>query len=244
MEHARPGSDSFAPRAAPVGIGPDATARLLLRWFRLVAIVAAVISGAQLLAGIVTGDPWVAALGLVAISYAVWLTLETRPRADRDPESSVVRVAIATLALIAVAAVLRPALGGALTVCAILPVIIALPAADRRTTLVLMLASTLVAATCWLSAIALPRASNVPPTFDHASSIVIVIAAVAFIMGFLWRVSRRLRDDAGDLRSVVAMTKDLSQTLDPQEVGDRLARHIALAVGSDDCAISSWDRSC
>jgi diguanylate cyclase (GGDEF)-like protein len=217
-------------------------ARSLLRWFRLVAVVALLISTMQVAGGVVVGDGWVVGLGVVAIAYGVWLLIETRPWAARDPESIVVRVAVATLLVIVAAAVLRPGLGAALTVCAILPVVIALPSADRRTTAVLLVACATVAAVCWIAAMAAPRATAMPPVFDHVSSLVIVVMAVAFIMAFLWRVSRRLRDDAGDLRSVVAMTKDLSQTLDPQQVGDRLARHIALAVGSDDCAISSWQR--
>ena len=33
--------------------------------------------------------------------------------------------------------------------------------------------------------------------------------------------------DGQDLRSIVAMSNDLSRTMDPQLVGDRIARHIA-----------------
>ena len=38
------------------------------------------------------------------------------------------------------------------------------------------------------------------------------------------------------------MSNDLSRTMDPQLVGDRIARHIARAVGANDCALSYWDR--
>ena len=38
------------------------------------------------------------------------------------------------------------------------------------------------------------------------------------------------------------MSGDLAQSLDPRLVGDRIAVHIARAVGADDCALSYWDR--
>jgi diguanylate cyclase (GGDEF)-like protein len=39
------------------------------------------------------------------------------------------------------------------------------------------------------------------------------------------------------------MSADLAETLDPRLVGDRIAVHIARAVGADDCALSYWDRA-
>ena len=70
-----------------------------------------------------------------------------------------------------------------------------------------------------------------------------LVLAYAFLIIFLWEVSRRLKDTAADLRSVVTMSGDLAETLDPRLVGDRIAVHIARAVGADDCALSYWDRA-
>ena len=39
------------------------------------------------------------------------------------------------------------------------------------------------------------------------------------------------------------MSADLAETLDPRLVGDRIAVHIARAVGADDCALSYWDQA-
>jgi diguanylate cyclase (GGDEF)-like protein len=39
------------------------------------------------------------------------------------------------------------------------------------------------------------------------------------------------------------MSGDLARSLDPRLVGDRIAVHIARAVGADDCALSYWDRA-
>jgi diguanylate cyclase (GGDEF)-like protein len=45
-----------------------------------------------------------------------------------------------------------------------------------------------------------------------------------------------------ELRRLVDMSSSLSQSLDPRQVADVMARHVATAVGADDCAISHWDR--
>ncbi|HET7677222.1 MAG TPA: EAL domain-containing protein [Candidatus Limnocylindrales bacterium] len=52
----------------------------------------------------------------------------------------------------------------------------------------------------------------------------------------------RTRRSAGDLGLVLAMSSELAQTMDSRQVGDLIARHIARATGSDECAISYWDR--
>jgi diguanylate cyclase (GGDEF)-like protein len=70
-----------------------------------------------------------------------------------------------------------------------------------------------------------------------------LVLAFAFLLIFLWEVSRRMKSTADDLRSVVAMSNDVARTMDPQLVGDRIARHIAQAVGAGDCALSYWDHS-
>jgi diguanylate cyclase (GGDEF)-like protein len=44
------------------------------------------------------------------------------------------------------------------------------------------------------------------------------------------------------LRSLLAMSTELARTLQPDGVGDLIARHIATATGVDECAVSYWDR--
>jgi diguanylate cyclase (GGDEF)-like protein len=46
----------------------------------------------------------------------------------------------------------------------------------------------------------------------------------------------------GELRRLVQMSSELSASLDPRQVADLMATHLALAVGADECAISTWDR--
>ena len=50
-------------------------------------------------------------------------------------------------------------------------------------------------------------------------------------------------DATSELRHVIEMSHDLASTLDPKDVGNRLARHIALVAHADDCVLSTWDRA-
>ena len=48
---------------------------------------------------------------------------------------------------------------------------------------------------------------------------------------------------AGELRSLLDMSGELAHSLDPQTVADLIAKHLATAMGFDQCAISYWDRA-
>ena len=68
------------------------------------------------------------------------------------------------------------------------------------------------------------------------------MAAYALVLAFMWEASRRLTATADDLSSIVAMSVDLAETLDMHMVGDRIVRHISLALRSTESAICYWDR--
>ena len=48
---------------------------------------------------------------------------------------------------------------------------------------------------------------------------------------------------AGELQRLVEMSSALSQSLDPRQVANLIAKHIAGAMQVDECAISYWERS-
>jgi diguanylate cyclase (GGDEF)-like protein len=52
----------------------------------------------------------------------------------------------------------------------------------------------------------------------------------------------RTQDLAQELRRLLSMSADLSASLDPRQVADLIASHMARAMGVDECAISYWDR--
>jgi diguanylate cyclase (GGDEF)-like protein len=55
------------------------------------------------------------------------------------------------------------------------------------------------------------------------------------------RLLGRTESLAAELRRLLEMSQELTQTLDPRQVGVLMARHLTAALGVDACAISSWD---
>jgi diguanylate cyclase (GGDEF)-like protein len=159
-----------------------------------------------------------------------------------DRETQITRIAVATLAVIATAATLQPSLATAMAIASVLPAVIVTPIVPTRTVMRLLISGGIVGAWSVLMEQVVP-ASLVPHDAQSALAFLVLVLAYAFLIIFLWEVSRRLKDAAADLRSVVTMSGDLAQTLDPRLVGDRIAVHIARAVGADDCALSLWDRA-
>jgi diguanylate cyclase (GGDEF)-like protein len=59
----------------------------------------------------------------------------------------------------------------------------------------------------------------------------------------LARLLTRTQDLAGELRGLLDMSAELSGSLDPRQVANLIAGHLARAMGVDECAISYWVRS-
>lgn len=56
------------------------------------------------------------------------------------------------------------------------------------------------------------------------------------------RLLARSQDLARELRRLLDMSGELSESLDPRQVANLMARHLANAMTVDECAISYWDR--
>jgi diguanylate cyclase (GGDEF)-like protein len=56
------------------------------------------------------------------------------------------------------------------------------------------------------------------------------------------RLLSRSQELAGELRRLLDMGGELSESLDPRQVANLMARHLASAMMVDECAISYWDR--
>ena len=56
------------------------------------------------------------------------------------------------------------------------------------------------------------------------------------------RLLTRSQDLARELRRLLDMSGELSESLDPRQVANLMAGHLARAMGVDECAISYWDR--
>ncbi len=234
--------------SAPVSGRPDsattadARAPQLRGLLRATAGAAGVVSLAEMAAGIAFGDGRVAAGGLTGLIYSAWLAWTAQSLDRLSQEITITRIAGATLTVIAAAAVLQPSLAAALAIASLLPGVLVLPFLDSRSVGRILATAGVVGIGTVVAGEFLPDSSKLPAAVTGIVAFVGLIFAYGFLLIFLWEVSRRLKASADDLRSVVAMSNDLSKTMDPQLVGDRIARHIATAVGANDCALSYWDR--
>jgi diguanylate cyclase (GGDEF)-like protein len=245
---ADPPAEPSAPPAPPhgaFGLGSASVAGVgvLVALVRLIGVVAFVIGSIEAVAGVVFLEPRAIALGSVAVLYGLWVASRGVALGGPKRESTITRIAVVTLGMIGLAAVLQPSIAAAMAIASLLPAVIVTPIVASRIVLRLLILGGLVAAWSEVAGVLVPHNSGLPEAGQTTIAYMTLVLAYAFLVIFLWEVSRRLKDTATDLQSVVAMSGDLAETLDPRLVGDRIAVHIARAVGADDCALSYWDRA-
>jgi diguanylate cyclase (GGDEF)-like protein len=232
-----------APREPTVGMpGTLSDVAVLVTLVRLIATVACVIGAVEVGAALATGEPRAVFLGSTAFVYGLWVGSRVASLAGARRETTITTIAVATLGLVAVAAALQPSLATAMAIASLLPAVIVTPIVSSRVVLRLLVMSGAVGAWSVLVSRIVPG-NGLPEDAQAALAFITLVFAYAFLIIFLWEVSRRLKGTAADLRSVVTMSGDLAETLDPRLVGDRIAVHIARAVGADDCALSYWDHA-
>jgi diguanylate cyclase (GGDEF)-like protein len=225
------------------GSGVAAGASTLVGLVRLIGVVAILIGAAEALAGILFGETRAVVLGGFAAAYGLWVASRIPRLAGADRERTITAIASLTLLLVAVAAFLQPSIGTAMAIASLLPAVIVTPIVSIRVVLRLLVMSGVTGAWSVAAATVLPDTNVLPDEAQSAIAFVTLVLAYAFLIVFLWEVSRRMKSTAADLQSVIRMSGDLAQTLDPRLVGDRIAVHVARAVGADDCALSYWDRA-
>ena len=232
--------------ALPSASRPDdlpGSASTIAGLVRLIGLAALLIGAAETIAGIRFDEPRAITLGVTAAVYGVWVAGRVGRLTGDDRERTITWIASLTLALVGLAAFLQPSIATAMAIASLLPAVIVTPIVSSRIVLRLLILSGLVGA--WSVAIGAVVAdtNRLPVEAQSGIAFITLVLAYAFLIVFLWEVSRRLKATASDLQSVVRMSGDLAQTLDPRLVGDRIAVHIARAVGADDCALSYWDRA-
>ncbi|MEO5703359.1 MAG: EAL domain-containing protein [Candidatus Limnocylindrales bacterium] len=192
--------------------------------------------------GLALGAPSVAAQGAIGAIVAVWLLVEVRI-GKTGPEGRLVTRIAAGAQLAALGTVLaEPVIGVAIALSSLIPILLALPYVGRKSLTMLMAVSAGVGAFALAAPVALPWGTRDGTAFaELLPSLALVLVYTLFLL-FLWNASTRLTDTASELRHVIEMSHDLASTLDPKDVGNRLARHIALVARADDCVLSTWDK--
>jgi diguanylate cyclase (GGDEF)-like protein len=230
------------PIARQFGTPRDIRTRHLGRLVRSISIVSAPIGAMELLAGIAFGEPRAMVPGLVSIGYALWLLHMTKDREALAQDWAITRIASVTLAVIAVVAVFEPTVAIGLAIAALLPAILVLPFLSSRAVGRVLAITGVVGIGSIAAGQIVPSSGRIPGELAGVLGFATIVLAYGFVLLFLWDVSRRFKSTAQDLRSVISMSSDLSRTMDPQQVGDRIVRHIAEVVDADQSGLCYWDR--
>ena len=224
----------------PVALRGARSFATILRWL---AGAAGLIGVLEAGAGAAYGEPRALLLGVAALAFGTWVAGRAALLDGPDRTRIVTQIAVATLGLEALAAVLQPSVATAMAIASLLPAVLVVPIVSSSILLRLLILGGLVGGLSEVAARFVPESTAFPAPVETALALLTLVLAYVFLIVFLWEVSRSLKSSAADLQSVVTMSGDLAQTLDPRLVGDRIALHIARAVNADDVALSHWDRT-
>ncbi len=216
----------------------DALRRALRVFAWIVLPVGALWSGS----GLFLNAPSMAVAGLIAATFGAWLMIESRHARERGESVLALRIATGAQLTAVFIVAAEPMIGFAVAVGSLIPIILALPYVRRESLTTLMAVSSAVGAFSLAAPSIIPWGSTFEDSLAFAIPNGAVVVVYVLFQLFLWNASTRLTDTTSELRHVIEMSHDLAATLDPKDVGDGLARHIALVAHADDCVLSTWDR--
>ena len=217
-------------------------AESLRRAIAVFGLIVAPIGAIWATVGFVIGDRSVAAVGLVAAVFGVWLLAERMMSRTRSASSIATRVALMTQVTAVLAVAAEPTIGLPLAMGSLVPVVMALAYVERRTLAGLMVASAVVGMFAAIAPSLLPWGSNsATPSTRRCRP------AASSSSTSCSSYSSRTRASRSPTRRASSGTSSRCRTTLPrlwirQEVGNLIARHMASAAGATDCALSTWDR--
>jgi diguanylate cyclase (GGDEF)-like protein len=214
----------------------------LSRSLRVAALIVLPFGVLWSIIGLATGVRSLAEQGLVAAILALWLLIEARVGRARSEARLATRIAYGAQVAALLTVIAEPALGVAIALSSLIPILLALPYVQRRSLSTVMAVSAAVGAFSLAAPFTLPWVTpGVRPAELFVPTLALTLVYVLFLL-FLWNASTRMTDTTSELRHVIEMSHDLARTLDPLDVGHSLARHMAEVAHADDCVLSTWDR--
>ena len=212
---------------------------IFLRWLTPVVLGFAIFE----LAAAFAFRAWGPALtGLALAAFAIWSRFVIRPALQRGVVADrAFQVALGMLAIHIVAVITQPTEFGALAAATSLSVLFGLTYVGRARLLWLMGLAATSSILCVSIVVINDGVSPFPDWLSDALAIAGMTATAGIAMLLLYQFAGRFRDAIGELSGLALMSRDLAQTLDPAEVGQRMARHLAEAIGADECGICLWD---
>ena len=191
----------------------------------------------------VTLSPALWLCGVAMVLCGLWMLWAWVRIGTRGSSWFVSNLAAAVLTSVVAMSLLVPELVTIMIAGALVPVAIALPfvrtASLRRLMAAVWVTCVALAVASELSA----RHSDIPAWALSVLRVEGIAAIAAVLLLLLWNYRLRLTESARELSGLVTLSRDLAETLDPEEIGQRMARHLAEATRASTCLISSWDRS-
>ncbi|HKB27553.1 MAG TPA: sensor domain-containing diguanylate cyclase, partial [Candidatus Limnocylindrales bacterium] len=192
--------------------------------------------------GLILRERELAAVGFVAAVFGAWLVVERVTSKRRSAASIATRVALMTQFTAIFAVTAEPTIAMPIAMGSLVPVVMALAYVERRALTSLMVVGAVVGMFAAVAPSIIPWGSHFGNALDQLVPTSTLIVVYGLFQLFLYNASVQVTDTASELRHALMMSHDLAATLDPQEVGNLIASHIARATGASDCALSTWDK--
>jgi diguanylate cyclase (GGDEF)-like protein len=212
------------------------------RFVRWLLPVTFLFTGVELTTFLITPQP---AIGLTAVltgGYGLWVLVAWRRARPTTIGSFAARMAMGMLAIITGLAILQPDATAQLTVAALMPVILVLPYLDDRALRRFVIFAWLIAMFVAIVGEVMPSTIVLPAGYATAFRTAVLAAVLGLAIFLRWQYASRLKPSARELGSLVELSSAVLESMDPRQIGDMTAAHLARATGADECGICYWDR--
>ena len=227
------------PSGEPADVHRLAQLGRFVRWLLPVTFVFTGIEGLTFLA---TPQPGIALTALLTGGYGLWVLVAWRRARRTAIAAFAARMAMGMLAVIVILAIIQPEASPQLTVAALLPVIVVLPYLDDRALRRFIVFAWIIAMFVAVMGEVLPTSIVLPAIYATTFRTAVLAAVFGLALFLLWQFSSRLKNSARELGSLVELSSDVLESMDPRQIGDMTAAHLARATGADECGICYWDR--
>ncbi len=223
-------------------LSPDEATRRdqIRRVLGLLGAAAVMFGLMELAAGLGLGSLRAAIVGAIWVGFGAGLGLVRVRILGRTSVPAVVgTVALAMMISIAVGTLLQPSAASAAATALLIPIALALPHLETRSLRGLMLLAW--AATAGVDAARfLPADPVLPRGLLELLSLWGLVLATGLVLYLLYQSSERLKASSREFGRLFQLSSDLAATTDPGVLGGLVARHLAEAIGFDDCVIYAF----
>jgi diguanylate cyclase (GGDEF)-like protein len=212
------------------------------RFVRWLLPVTFLFTAIEALTFVVSPQPAIAVTASLTGGYGLWLLFAWRRARRTAIAAFAARMAMGMLIVIVFLAILQPDATPQLTVAALLPVILVLPYLDDHALRRFIGFAWVIAMFVAVMGELLPSSIVLPAAYTTPFRLAVLAAVFGLALFLLWQFSTRLKTSARELGSLVELSSDVVETMDPRQIGDLTAAHLARATGADECGICYWDR--